>query len=458
MPRYPTTRRLSRRELLKLGGSAAASLGLAACAAPTTPVPAAPAAEPTAAPAAAEPAAQPVELRLTFWGDLADMPTWKSGIDQWNQAQPNSKIKWENTPWGEYWTKLQTEVAGGSTLDVIGMVSMYSQQYIRQGALLPLDGFIEKEPDVKMDDFWPLIMTAYKWKNETYALPYDLSTMCLMYNKKLFDEAGVKYPVEWTWEEFLDATQKLTKSTRGDGKIDQFGYILPTFDWTIDVPLGTNKARFVSEDGLKCMLDSAEATETIQWLSDLCNKYHVAPTPGEAGDIPLFETGKAAITWGNPEFVQNLVQRIGPPRNNDKFLWDVAYFPKKQQNANAVQGGSFSLGKSTKYPQEAWSFIKFYTSGPMLEAMVGKPSRGIPGRRSVAQSLITPDNPEHQQLFLDAVDLPSTSTFIPAYQQAIDIMRKYVDQIFLGQMTAADGLPKAVAELNPVLEKTASGA
>ena len=458
MSQNPPTRRLSRRELLRLGSSAAAVMALAACS-PTAPA-AAPATEgeTNQAPAEAPAAKDAVALRLTFWGDLDDMPTWKAGLNQWDQKQSGIKINWENTPWDQYWTKLQTEVAGGTTPDVVGMVSMYSQQYCRQGTLLALDDFIAKEPDVQMDDFWPAIMNAYKWQNKTYALPYDLSTMCMMYNKKLFDEAGVSYPTEWTWDQFLDAATKLTKDTNGDGKPDQYGYILPTFDWTIDVPLGTNKGRFISEDGLKCMLDTPEAVETIQFLADTRNVQHVAPTPGEAGDIPLFETGKAAITWGNPEYVQNLVERVGPPRQNDKFLWDVCYFPQKQQNANAVQGGSFSIGKSTKYTQEAWDFVKFYTSGPVLEMMVGKPSRGIPGRRSVAKSLITDQNPEHQQFFLDAVDLPSTSTFIPAYQQAIDIMHKYTDQVFLGQMTAAEGCPKVVAELDPILEKTANGA
>ncbi len=290
------------------------------------------------------------------------MPTWNDGIKQWTNANPETKIQWENTPWKEYWTKLQTEMAGGTSPDVVGMVSMYSQQYIRQGSLLAMDTYISAQPDTNMDDFWPLIMNAYKWEGKTFALPYDLSTMCMMYNKKMFDEAGVSYPTEWTWDEFLAATQKLTKDTDGDGKIDQFGYILPTFDWTIDVPLGTNKARLVSEDGLKCMLDTPEAIETIQWLADLRNVHHVAQTPGEAGDIPLFETGKAAITWGNPEFVQVLKERVGPPRKNDNFLWDVCFFPKKQQNANAVQGGSFSIGAKTKYADRAWEFAKFYTS------------------------------------------------------------------------------------------------
>jgi multiple sugar transport system substrate-binding protein len=393
-----------------------------------------------------------IELRLTFWGDIEDMPTWQWGLEQWEEKAPNVKIMWENTPWGEYWTKLQTEMAGGTSPDVVGMVSMYSMWYIRNDTLLPMDPFIENSPDIDMDDFWPAVMAAYTDEGQTYALPYDLSTMCMFYNKSLFDEAGVAYPVEWTWEEFLDAAQKMTKDTSGDGKIDQFGYLLPSFDWTIDVPLGTNGTSLVSDDRSKCLLDTPEAIETIQWLADLRLVHHVAPTIGEAGDIPMWETGKAAITWGNPEAVQVMSTRVGPPRDNDKFLWDVCLFPKKVKNANALHGGSFSIGKATPYGEQAWEFTSFYTSSDILREMVAKPSRGIPGRRSCADALLTDVNPEHQQLYLDVLDYEGMECrWIVPYQEVMDLKTKYVDQVFLGESTAEEAMPKAVAEIDPVL-------
>jgi multiple sugar transport system substrate-binding protein len=440
---------MSRRKFLALTAGLAGTTVLAACASTTVPQ-----AEQTTGDAA--PAQEAVELRLTFWGDLADMPTWDWGLEQFAAENPTIAIKWENTPWGEYWTKLQTEVAGGVVPDIVGMVSMFSQQYIRQGTLLPLNDFIAREPDVNVDDFWPAIMPAYHWEGETYAFPYDLSTILLMYNKNLLDEAGVPYPTgEWTWDEFVDACQKLTQDTDGDGRVDQWGWLLPNLaGWTIDVPLSTNNARFVQEDGLQCLLDSPEAIETIQWLADLRNEHNVVPTIAEQGDVPLFETGRAAMTWGNPEFVQVLTSRVGPPRDNENFLWDVALFPKKQQNGNSVQGGSFAIGKSTEYVEEAWTFLKFYTSAPILEQMVGVPSRGIPGRMSIAESLVTDENPEHQQFFLDVMDY-SISTFIPSYQQATAILSKHLDPVFLGESTAAEACPAIVEELNPVLAESA---
>lgn len=442
--------RLSRRRFLTLGAGMTGLVVLAACAPAAAPQQPATEASTTSGEAAA-PAGETVELRLTFWGDLADMPTWSWGLDQFSQEHPEITINWENTPWGEYWTKLQTEVAGGTTPDVVGMVSMYSQQYIQQGTLLPLDEYIAREPDVDVDDFWPLIMNAYSWEGKKYAFPYDLSTILLMYNKKMFDEAGVPYPTgDWTWDQFVDACTKLTQDTNGDGNPDTFGWLLPSFDWTIDVPLSTNNARFIEEDGSTCVIDTPEAIETIQWLADLRNVHHVVPTIAEQGDVPLFETGRAGMTWGNPEFVQVLTSRVGPPRDNPNFPWDVALFPMKAQNGNSTQGGSFAIGGSTEHPEEAWTFVKFYTSAPILKEMVGIPSRGIPGRMSVADSLVNDTNPEHQQFFLDVMDF-SISTFIPTYQQSVASMRKYLDQIFLGEITAAEGCPQIAAEVNEIL-------
>jgi multiple sugar transport system substrate-binding protein len=434
---------VTRRTFLTMSAGMASLAALAACTA-------APAAAPAPAGGEAEgtaPDQEVVELRLTFWGDLADMPTWNWGLEQFHEQNPGIRIRWENTPWTEYWTKLQTEAAAGTIPDVVGMVSMYSQQYIRQNTLKPLNTYIEREPDVNVDDFWPVIMPAYRWEGETYAFPYDLSTMAIFYNKNLFDEAGVAYPTgSWTWDEFLDACQKMTKDT-GSGRIDQWGWLLPIFDWTIDVPLSTNGASWFNEDDTICTMDTPEAIETVQWLADLRLVHGVVPTIAEQGDVPLFETGRAAMTWGNPEAVQVIATRVGPPRENDKFLWDVALFPHKVKDGNAVAGGSFAIGTTTEHPEEAWKFVKFYTSAPILEEMVGVPSRGIPGRASVSQSLITDTNPEHQQFFLDVLDYASP-TFIPTYQQATAIMRKYLDMVFLGEATAAEVAPQMTAEIN----------
>jgi multiple sugar transport system substrate-binding protein len=51
--------------------------------------------------------------------------------------------------------------------------------------------------------------------------------MVLLYNKDLFDKAGIPYPNNnWKWEDLRNAAKKLTKNNNGDGKTYQWGKAL----------------------------------------------------------------------------------------------------------------------------------------------------------------------------------------------------------------------------------------
>ncbi len=443
---------ISRRELLRLGFALTATGVLTACAAPVAPASQGGASAAQSSGGAAPASTEPVELRLSFWGAIEDMPLWKWGLDQWSEANPNIKIKWENTPWGEYWTKLQTQMAAGTPPDVVGMVSLYSQFFIRNGTLLPFDEYINREPDVDVDDFWPAIMTAYRYEGKTYCFPYDLSTVLFLFNKTAATEAGVEYPKDWTWDEFLAASKKLAAPE------GQFAFLLS--DSGIDtwnLFLRSNGTDIVSKDGTKCLLDTPEAIEAIQFYADLINKHRVAPSASQVGDIPMWETGKAVMSPANPQRVQVMETRVGHPRNNDKFEWDVVVPPRQKVAANTFAGGSFAIGNDSKHPDEAWQFVKFYTSKEILLEVVAKPSRGIPGRKSIADALLGEQHPEHQHLFLDVLELPNMEPVpIVEYGEVMAIMNKYLDPVRLGQATAAENMPKAAAEIDVVLARTAS--
>jgi multiple sugar transport system substrate-binding protein len=60
---------------------------------------------------AAAVADEKANLRLSFWFGSADMPAWQKGMDEYMAAHPNVTIIAESTPWGEYWTKLNSQIA-----------------------------------------------------------------------------------------------------------------------------------------------------------------------------------------------------------------------------------------------------------------------------------------------------------------------------------------------------------
>lgn len=88
--------------------------------------------------------------------------------------------------------------------------------------LLDLTARIKASKKLEMNKFPKDITMLYNAGGKQYAIPKDIDTIALWYNKTMFDEAGIKYPdASWTWDTFRDAAKKLTKA---DGS--QYGYSL----------------------------------------------------------------------------------------------------------------------------------------------------------------------------------------------------------------------------------------
>ena len=393
-----------------------------------------------------------VTLEFTFWATLEDLGTWQQGLDDAKVALPHVSIDWQNVPWGEYWTKLQTRAAAGTVPDVAGMVTLFSQQYIRQDSLIPLDDFAKRDNN-DLEDFWPVNLAGYKdVAGRTYGLPYDLSTYLLYVNEDILENAGTELPADGTysWDVFVETVRKTT--ARDGDRVETFGSLmLPAADHRLQAFLATNLGGYLTLDGTKSALDTPESIEVIQAWADLRLVEELLPSPDQQVDTPLWETGKATFRFGNPSGVQTMRERVGSPHGGGRFSWDLAFLPVWVEHANELAGGGFSIMKGTEFIEEAWQFIDLYSSGAYLRQMVGTPSRGICGRQSCARSMLNPDNPRNQQFFLDNLNF-SYQWALPDYNKIVAITQKYLDQIFLGQITAEEGLTAAAAEQNPIIE------
>ena len=92
------------------------------------------------------------------------------------------------------------------------------------GALAPLDAVA----DVKLfqDTFYPIQKEEFVRDGKTIAYLCGMTSSAMFYNKKLFDEAGLKPPT--TYAELLDVAKKLTKAP------NQYGIGIPTADQVPD--------------------------------------------------------------------------------------------------------------------------------------------------------------------------------------------------------------------------------
>ena len=125
-------RRFTRRQMLQAGSAAGAGLLI-----PST----------FAKPSLAAQSDQTGDFRAMSWETEAEMRKWQQHIDKFfADNYPNMKVQIDyGISWEEYWTKLQTTVAGGAQLDMCWMHDSRAQSYA-QLMLMPLDEYIAAPP------------------------------------------------------------------------------------------------------------------------------------------------------------------------------------------------------------------------------------------------------------------------------------------------------------------------
>lgn len=185
------------------------------------------AANPTTAPAAQTNAQSSGPTTLTLFGGngLSDQEIkfWKANIvAPYEQQNPGVKINFVNANT----QKLQVDLAGNLPPDVIDIETKNLPSFAMRGAIADITDRA-KSSKVNESDYSGPDMQKVIFNGKWYAIPWDTAPAVIYYNKKLFDQAGVKYPptvwgaAGWDWDSFLTTAHKLTT---GSGPAQVFGW------------------------------------------------------------------------------------------------------------------------------------------------------------------------------------------------------------------------------------------
>ena len=150
------------------------------------------------------------KITVAIW-DNGQKPGLQEIINDFT-AETGYQAELQVITWDQYWTLLEAGASGGDMPDVFWMHSNESQKYMENDILMGLTDKIASSDKLEMDKFPKDIKELYVNDGKTYAIPKDVDTIALWYNKTMFDEAGIAYPDEnWTWDDYYDAAVKLTK-------------------------------------------------------------------------------------------------------------------------------------------------------------------------------------------------------------------------------------------------------
>jgi multiple sugar transport system substrate-binding protein len=436
---------------------------LAACGAPQAPASeptAAPAAvEPTAAPAAVEPTAAPaateptaalaaaeaVEIRyFTFSAAPDHLKDLDQMIAAFQAANPGITVKVETTPFDQYFTKLQTLVAGGTAPDVFELNYENFVSYASKDVLADLTALAAAEPGFT-ERFYPRAYEAFSRDGKQYGLPQSFSNVVLFYNKDLFDAKGVSYPTaDWTWKEELEAAQKLTDPTAG-----VWGEYSPVQFWEFYKTAAQSGCSVLSPDGAEVTINQPGCVESLSWMVNKINQYKVAPTDADmagVSDGDLFKQGKIAMLrtgiWMFSSF------------KDAPFSWDIALEPGNTQKAHHFFANAVAVSASSTKQEAAWKWAQFFTSSPEAANIRVAASWELPALndQTLFDSWLAQTPPASRTVVFEALDTLVTPPVIEQQAQMQDLVNKLLEQAKLGTLTPQAALDQAKTEIEALLQ------
>ncbi len=274
-------------------------------------------------------------LTMQIW-DTAQRDAMQALADAYHEINPDVTIEVQVTSWDEYWTKLEAAAGSGNLPDVFWMHTNNILMYADNGMLADVTDLYDDDTYSHYSDI--SIANTLGSDGRMYGVPKDKDTICLVYNKEMFDAAGVSYPDEtWTWDDLVDASAKIYEATGKYGYMayadDQLGY------WNF---VYQNGGYILNEDKTAAGLDQPATIEAMKFYiglqdNDWCpdQTYFAETAPGNA-----FFSEQGAMffegTWSLLSEMQNYPEMQGK--------WDVAVLPKAPNPATGDGRATISNG------------------------------------------------------------------------------------------------------------------
>ncbi|MDE6281059.1 MAG: extracellular solute-binding protein, partial [Oscillospiraceae bacterium] len=151
------------------------------------------------------------KTHLTFqiW-DTAQRDGMKAMCDAYTAQHPDVVIDVQVVSWGEYWTKLEAAAESNTMPDIFWMHTNQLLYYADFGMLADVtDLYDDVESGYYQNHFSDISLSNISGSDgRYYGVPKDKDNNVLVYNKEMFDAAGVAYPDDdWTWDDLVDASQ-----------------------------------------------------------------------------------------------------------------------------------------------------------------------------------------------------------------------------------------------------------
>lgn len=361
---------------------------------------------------------EPHTLTLWAWPAGDEMTAHLQTVtDAFVQATPGVTVTL--TMPDDYAPALERALADEQTPDVVQVDLFRLPALVEADALAPLPA-----DQVDATDLYPLLREGASVDGALYCMPDNVNTLALIYNRDLFDAAGIAYPnADWTWDDLRAAAAAI-----GDlptVNFIAFGIALPA-DVTRWLPFLYQAGGELVDAHGQPLLDSQAATLALAFYTGLI-------TDGPGVEPAYLATGWGGEALGNGRVGMVIEGNWVVPwldARRPEIDYGVAPLPSGPGGRGTVAFGScWAVTAESDHPEEALALVRALTATPAMQVRI-ELSPAIPARPSLAR-IWTAAYPDARP-FLEGLDgarlwqLPPDLQDLPATVN--DRLREMIDE------------------------------
>lgn len=327
-------------------------------------------------------------ITYAFWNS-SQKPAIQKEVAAFEKKYPKVKVTLDLTPFGSYFTKLQTQGQSGALPDVFWMNNDDLALYASNGLLAQTPSSID------LSRYSSSAVDSYKYDGKLYGVPSFQAGLGVWYNKAILKEAGVSAPTaNWTWADFQRDAKAVSDALKSKGI---FGEATDLSDGnaTYYPTILQAGGYVVSGNGKKAGYDTSAGESGLQFWRDLIAN---GSSPSlqqlaDTADIDYFTSGKSAFFWGISSYADTMA--------SSKIASDIAVAPLPQGKiaANIVNANANEMSAKSKNPAAAKAFLAFL-AGSQAQTILA--SVTWPALSGEPQTVWKKRYPFDMQVFVDA--------------------------------------------------------
>jgi len=301
---------------------------------------------------------------LVYWpaANAQEITLAKQAAELWNSSHPEIPVIVQPIPESQSTEEvLLAAVVGKTTPDVCsniwpGVVG----QFVRANALVALDQFADFDSVAVTRLPEEQLVTCRYNDSHVYQMPWKTNPIMLEYNINLLRQAGYDHPPT-TYSEFIEMGKKITRDVDGDGQNDHWmmyvdlnmKWWLRYFDFYTFYIAASGGQTLIQNRQI--IFDNQAAVQVFAFFQE-CFKLGIFPIARFQNDT--FLAGFIATHVTGPWNIDHLNKF-----KNADLEFDYAPIPVPDSMTGPVMTygdpKNIAIFSTTKYPQQAWEFVKF---------------------------------------------------------------------------------------------------